>query len=711
MAKKYNTVYGFDVPLVEVPHVAKSISHAPTVNDKDYALGDVVIYKPTADSGTSYVFCGTDSSGQAIWALQSPSPTEIEEIECDNGDNITATSGVIILAGGTNLSTTASDSPATVTIDLDDAIFVATSVTSPLYTADSADAVIKAGGANDVIAIIGDNAGATSFKIQDIDEADVFKIDSNGDIDAKKASFVGDFAQTGGTFEVGQDNAADAIKIGGGTSARQIDIGNSAAAHTINIGSAAAGAIAIDTASSTSIDSATASNFTVTGASEDLTLSSVGGSVKVSATEAVADSVLIESTAGGIDVTAATNDVDITATLASINLTANEAVADAIVLNSVAGGVDINGVLDIDVTSTGGSVNLTATESAVDAIVLNASAGGIDVTAATNDIDITATLASVKLTANEAVGDAIVLNSVAGGIDVNGVLDIDVTSTGGSVNIKATETASDAIVLDASTGAGGMQIKVGTGKLDITGTVKTITADLIGTSGICIPKINQNAMVNSALNTGVAATGATGDVNNVYLQTGVNLNAFVIGAGQTILQPVMTANGLEIGGDQAASEGYEYNLPYQKYTIGTDAAFFFELGLYVNDMDGAAPFVFGFRKEEANNGTFTAYTDYASIGLNAVTSAVNIATLTNINSVGQVATDSTEAWGGDGTTKTLRVDVSAAGVVTYAIDGTTYAGAGFTFDNGDVVIPFIRIEQSATPTDVAITSMKIGYQA
>lgn len=429
MAKKYNTVYGFDVPLVEVPHVAKSISHAPTVNDKDYALGDVVIYKPTADSGTSYVFCGTDSSGQAIWALQSPSPTEIEEIECDNGDNITATSGVIILAGGTNLSTTASDSPATVTIDLDDAISVATSVTSPLFTADSADAVIKAGGANDVIAIVGDNDGATSFKIQDIDEADVFKIDSNGDIDAKKASF------------------------------------------------------------------------------------------------------------------------------------------------------------------------------------------------------------------------------------------------------------------------------------------KAITADLIGTSGICIPKITQNALVNSASNTGVVATGTTGDVNNVYLQTGVNLNAFVIGAGQTILQPIMTANGLEIGGDQAASEGYEYNLPYQKYTIGTDAAFFFELGLYVNDMDGAAPFVFGFRKEEANNGTFTAYTDYASIGLNAVTSAVNIATLTNLNNAGQVATDSTQAWGGDGATNTLRVDVSSAGVVTYAINGTTYAGAGFTFDNGDVVIPFIRVEQSANPTDVAITSMKIGYQA
>jgi hypothetical protein len=33
------------------------------------------------------------------------------------------------------------------------------------------------------------------------------------------------------------------------------------------------------------------------------------------------------------------------------------------------------------------------------------------------------------------------------------------------------------------------------------------------------------------------------------------------------------------------------------------------------------------------------------------------------------------------------------------------------FDNTDVVIPFIRIEHSAAATDVAITSMRIGFQA
>jgi hypothetical protein len=129
-------------------------------------------------------------------------------------------------------------------------------------------------------------------------------------------------------------------------------------------------------------------------------------------------------------------------------------------------------------------------------------------------------------------------------------------------------------------------------------------------------------------------------------------------------------------------------------------------------MDGAAPYVIGFRKSEANNAAFADYTDYVTIGMIAASSTTNIVLATELNAGGQTVTDTTDAWGGDQSTNTLRVLVSAAGVVTYTINGSApSATAAFTFDNGDVVCPFIRIGHSASATDVALTSLKVGFQA
>ncbi len=89
---------------------------------------------------------------------------------------------------------------------------------------------------------------------------------------------------------------------------------------TVTVGSANAGAIAVDTGSGISLDGATASNFTVTGASADLTLSSVGGSVNISASEAAADAIVIDASdaAGGIQLTAGSNGVTVDGNLSLI---------------------------------------------------------------------------------------------------------------------------------------------------------------------------------------------------------------------------------------------------------------------------------------------------------------------------------------------------------------------------------------------------------
>jgi len=99
-----------------------------------------------------------------------------------------------------------------------------------------------------------------------------------------------------GTTEVNASNNAN-TSINTGTST-----------GTVSIGNALAGAITADTAAGISLDGATASNFTVTGASADLTLSSAGGSVNVTATEAVSDAIVINASdaAGGVQLRAGT---------------------------------------------------------------------------------------------------------------------------------------------------------------------------------------------------------------------------------------------------------------------------------------------------------------------------------------------------------------------------------------------------------------------
>jgi len=191
------------------------------------------------------------------------------------------------------------------------------------------------------------------------------------------------------------------------------------------------------------------------------------------------------------------------------------------------------------------------------------------------------------------------------------------------------------------------------------------------------------------------------------------MQAFVVGAGQTILQPVMGANGLIISADQTATEGMEYNFPYLQYTIGTSDPFAFELGLYINDMDMADPVVFGFRLVEANNANWANYNTYASIGMNAATSIVNIVIADELNAGGQTLTNTNDAWGGDGGYNLLRVLVDGTGNVTYTINGAApTATHALQFDNADVVIPFIRIGQAAgAQSDCAIRRMRIGYQA
>lgn len=176
---------------------------------------------------------------------------------------------------------------------------------------------------------------------------------------------VSGFTSTGTTAILDSVNANTSINTGTSTG-------------TVSIGNSAAGAITVDTAAGISLDAATASNFTVTGAGADLTLSSVGGSVAVSSTEDAASAISLTANGGTSETVVITASqgtgaasIGLTSTAGGITASAGLATTDAINLTASAGGVDIDGALE---------VNITSSEAAVaDAVTISASAadGGI----------------------------------------------------------------------------------------------------------------------------------------------------------------------------------------------------------------------------------------------------------------------------------------------------------------------------------------------
>ena len=766
--------------LLDVFPVPVKSTRSPTSADIDYPLGQVWVRTDTAQV---YILALL-ASGAATWTLASPGASDVDTLTGDSGGAISPLGGNITLAGGTNI--TSAGAANTITFNLDAAITLATSVTSPLYTAAAAtDVRITAPAGEDIIIKMGDAAGANKVSFIDSGNAEVAAIDSNGGFSMGAITFSGlltanasAIINTAGTaLNLGTDNSGDAVNIATGNVARAVSIATSAAAHTVAIGSASAGAITVDTAAGISLDSATASNFTVTGAGADLTLNSAGGSVLVSSTEDAALAIRLHANGGTSETIQIHADqgtgvasVGLLSDVGGITLRATGlASADAINLEAPAGGIDVDAALQI---------NIASSQNAVDAIRIVSSAGGIDIDAvgaATEDINITNTGGSVVLVATEAVADSIVLSSSAGGIDIlapgaGAGLDIDIINTGGSINISATEAAANALTLTAAsgglavslglaniqdsagnlelnssagtiligndavnqnvslgtagartvtvgstTGASALVLQSGTGKITMTGTVKEIDADFVDWSGVDMT-VQQSPIMQSNATTGVAPTGTNGDVNLMAMQKGVLMEQFIIGT-QTIIAPRMTSNGLNIALDNTNAEGAEYNFGARNnarcaFTIGTSAAFFITARIYVEDISGCAPLMVGFRKVEANNAVLANYTDYAAIGINTATSATNVTILTELNSGGQTATNTTDAWGGDLAAQTVTVKVSAAGVTTFEVNGVAATAApAYTFDNTDVVMPFIHFLNGADIAgEVSLVSLKIGFQ-
>ncbi len=197
-----------------------------------------------------------------------------------------------------------------------------------------------------------------------------------------------------------------------------------------------------------------------------------------------------------------------------------------------------------------------------------------------------------------------------------------------------------------------------------------------------------------------AATGTEGDEN--LMITGANCFEYHIIGTATAVAPVRISTGLSIGLDVANNDGIEICPGIlagngSAFVVGTDGPFHFRCTFDIADVSGSDNVMVGFRKAEAYQ--VVALDNYDEMAaFDVVSGTINTSTI--INAATTVTTDTTETWA-DLATKVLEVDVALNGAVTYKIDGvapgTTVA---FTFDAGEVVVPFFYNRYDTTTPGV-----------
>lgn len=187
-----------------------------------------------------------------------------------------------------------------------------------------------------------------------------FIVDTTGTI-SLDATAAANFTTTG-PYDLTVRSTTGSIIVDGGEAAVdavQVNASNAAGGVDIDAGT---GGVTLDTTAGFSIDGATASNVTVTGASQDLTLSSVGGSVNVTSTENAANAIYLHANGGASE---------------TIELYSQQGTGDSSVyIHSLVGGVNIDAAGRVKMTPATGTVSSPTATVAVNSRVGKATFNG-----------------------------------------------------------------------------------------------------------------------------------------------------------------------------------------------------------------------------------------------------------------------------------------------------------------------------------------------
>ena len=536
--------------------------------------------------------------------LEAAGVAALTSLDGDSG-TATPTAGVIIIAGGTNVTTVGA--AGTLTINLDASPSVAGSLTATTsitagvdFTMSTGTFVVESddnagddiflhadGGVSETIHLHSDQGtGTGSIHL----ESDVGGITIEAGLSAANSIII-DASAAGGGIDVDAGTGGinvtatnGAIALVSGTGA--ITIGTDATAHAVTIGSTT-------TTASVTIQSGTG-DVTVTS-TDDITLDAAGKVELNSSGDTIgigndADAFAINVGTGGAartitigNGTAATA-VDINCGTGDITLGAN-ATAHTTTLgstNSTCNAIVQSGTGGIQVTS-GGVYAMDAT----DAVTIESSAGtiGIGVDAVAQNINVGIGAAARVITiGNATAATSVVLNAGTGAVDI-GANAIAHATTIGSV------TGAAATTLQAGTGA---LIVNGGGVLTIDSADALTIESSAGTIGMGVDAVAQNINIGTGAAARTITIGNATDATSVVVNGGTGACSFgsnatahattigsVTDASATTLQAgtgALTVDGLGII-DIDAAGAIGINSDGAAINIGTDAdAFALNLG-------------------------------------------------------------------------------------------------------------------------------------
>lgn len=205
---------------------------------------------------------------------------------------------------------------------------------------------------------------------------------------------------------------------------------------------------------------------------------------------------------------------------------------------------------------------------------------------------------------------------------------------------------------------------------------------------------------------GGAPVGTTGAENTLHLSGGNVLHYAILGAGQTLTAPAYVATGLQLDLDAADNEGAEYSAPVdavsgKEFVVGkTEFSLIWKASIAdVSDTDDC---LIGFRKKEAYQAAVDNYDELAAFNVNA--GDIFISTI--LNNAATVDTDTTLNWA-DTETHELEVRVLKSGAVKFLVDGvdkTSVQATAYSFDAGEVVIPFNYVLNAAASAPTVVVS-------
>ena len=318
----------------------------------------------------------------------------------------------------------------------------------------------------------------------------------------------------------------------------------------------AAGGFDLDITGAIALDATLASNFSVTGAAQDLTLQSAGGSVNVLASEAIADAIVVNASSGGFEidgilashvtVTGAAQDLLLSSSGGSVNVTASEAISDAISITATGAG----GGIQIGQTATTASVaiaNITPTVSRTTTIN-----GAIVNTAHTDLVSIADGGVSTSGSAEKEV--TIATGATAVGLTLVSIATGNISAAGNTTLNLATGNApagtTQAISLGTGTGGGTKSISIG--NADGLTTISELGIMDINTSGTAITVIGSTATGGAvAINSASTITSLAPNFNVNNSGTGATTIGSATGGTIILESNTAAANAIQINAHAA----------------------------------------------------------------------------------------------------------------------------------------------------------------